>query len=75
MKKFVLILGLVLSLSTNARAEIYRYIDVDTIYQIGKFNNGEEVKKLIDDYAQSDVPNNPQKTTVSNVIDNYYKHP
>ena len=75
MKKCILILGLILSLCANARAEIYRHIDVDMVYKIGNFNNKEEVKKLIDNYAQSDVPNDPQKTTVSNVIDNYYQHP
>ena len=75
MRKLVLILGVFLSLSANAQGELYRHIDVDMVYKIGNFNSKEEVKNLIDDYAQSDIPDDPQKTTVSNVIDNYYQHP
>ena len=32
MKKFVLILGLVLSLNSNAIAEVYHGIDIDAVY-------------------------------------------
>ena len=75
MKKIVLILGLVLSLGANARAEIYRDIDVDMVYKNGTFKDKAEVKELIDEYTQRDTPNDPQKNVVSNVIDDYYQHP
>lgn len=75
MKQFALILGLILSLGVNARAEIYRDIDVDMVYKNGTFKDKAEVKKLIDEYTQRDTPNDPQKNVVSNVIDNYYQHP
>lgn len=75
MKKTVLILGLCLSLCANARAEIYRDIDVDMVYKNGTFKDKAEVKELIDEYTQRDTPNDPQKNTVSNVIDGYYLHP
>jgi hypothetical protein len=75
MKKTVLILGLCLSLCANARAEIYRDIDVDMVYKNGTFKDKAEVKELIDEYTQRDTPNDPQKNVVSNVIDDYYQHP
>lgn len=75
MKKTVLILGLCLSLCANARAEIYRDIDVDMVYKNGTFKDKGEVKELIDEYTQRDTPNDPQKNVVSNVIDDYYQHP
>ena len=75
MKKLVLILGLVLSLGANARAEIYRDMDVDMVYKNGTFKDKAEVKELIDEYTQRDTPNDPQKNVVSNVIDDYYQHP
>lgn len=75
MKKIIAIFGILLIFRTNALAEIYRYIDIDMVYKIGNFNNKEEIKRLIDDYEQSDIPNDPPKNVVSNVIDNYYQHP
>lgn len=51
MKKIVLILGIVLSLSTNAWAELYHGIDIDAIYESSDWSSKEKIKKIIDDYT------------------------
>jgi len=51
MKKFILILGLVLILNANARAEIYHGIDITSVYESSDWNNKKDIKKIIDDYA------------------------
>ena len=51
MKKFFLIFGLVLSLSTNVQAEVYHGIDIDAIYESSDWSSKEKIKEIIDDYT------------------------
>ncbi len=51
MKKFILILGLILSLVSNARAELYHGINVDEILKTGDWNSKEDVRDAIDNYV------------------------
>ena len=51
MKKFVFILGLILSLCANARAELYHGIDIDGVYKNGDWSSKEKIKEIIDDYT------------------------
>ena len=51
MKKFFLIFGLVLSLSTNVQAEVYHSIDIDAIYESSDWSSKEKIKEIIDDYT------------------------
>ena len=51
MKKFVLILGLVLSLNSNAIAEVYHGIDIDAVYNSSDWDGKESIREIIDDYT------------------------
>lgn len=51
MKKFVLILGMILSFGANAQAKIYHGIDVDTVYESSDWSSKEKIKEIIDDYT------------------------
>ena len=51
MKKFALILGLFLSLSANARAEVYHGIDIDAVYESSDWSSKEKIKDIINDYT------------------------
>ena len=51
MKKFVLILGLVLSLNSNAIAEVYHGIDIDAVYNSSDWDSKESIREIIDDYT------------------------
>ncbi len=51
MKKLFLVLGVFLTLSLNAKAEVYHGIDIDEIYETSEWNSKEEIKNLIDDYT------------------------
>ena len=51
MRKFVFILGMVLSLCINAQAELYHGIDIDAIYESSGWSSKEDIRKIIDDYT------------------------
>ena len=51
MKKFALVLGLFLVLSTNTKAELYYGIDIDEVYKSSDWSSKEKIKELIDDYT------------------------
>lgn len=51
MKKFILILELLLAFSTSAQAEIYHGIDVDAIYNNSDWSSKDKIKEIIDDYT------------------------
>lgn len=51
MKKFALILGMVLSLIANAWAEVYHGIDIDAVYESSDWSSKEKIKEIIDDYT------------------------
>ena len=51
MKKLFLILGIILSLNINARAEVYHGIDIDAIYESSDWSSKEKIKEIIDDYT------------------------
>ena len=51
MRRLFLILGLILSISTNARAELYHGIDIDAVYESSDWSSKEKIKEIIDDYT------------------------
>ena len=51
MRKFVLILGLFLTLGANTRAEIYYGIDIDVVYENSDWSSKEKIKDIINDYT------------------------
>ncbi|MBR1601619.1 MAG: hypothetical protein IJ677_08610 [Alphaproteobacteria bacterium] len=51
MKKFILILGLFLSFSASAWAELYHGIDIDEVYNSSDWSSTDKIKELIDDYT------------------------
>lgn len=51
MKKFILLLGLFLALSSNARTEVYHGIDIDYIYEHNDWSSRDKIKEIIDDYT------------------------
>lgn len=51
MYKFVVLLGLVLTLSSNANAELYHGIDIDAVYKSSDWSSKAKIKEIIDDYT------------------------
>ena len=51
MRRLFLILGLILSISTSARAELYHGIDIDAVYENSDWSSKEKIKEIIDDYT------------------------
>ena len=50
MKKIVFILGIFLTLSLNAEAEVYHGIDIDRVYNSNDWSNKKKIKEIINDY-------------------------
>ena len=51
MRMFALILGLILSLNSNAIAEVYHGIDIDAVYNSSDWDSKESIREIIDDYT------------------------
>ena len=49
--RILLSIAIVLFFSTNTFAEVYHGIDIDQIYARSDWNNKDEIKEIIDDYA------------------------